>query len=355
MASGARGGGADHLLGLLPALRKLGVQCCAAVGTDGPLSDRLRTLGFPVQHVSLMDSRVDPRNIWRLRTVKRASDADVVHYHGTRAAFFGGLTGNGIPSVYTAHGLAYRQEISPMMRSLLLGAERFATLRAHEVISVSCRDLKDLQQRGFVAMDRGVHIPNCVDTERFRPGSKLETRQHLRLPKDAFLVGTVSRLVPQKSVHDLIAATRQCEDVVLCIVGDGPLRLDLEKQATDLRDRVLFLGARDDVPRVLAALDVFALGSRWEGEPIALLEALSVGLPCVATNTEGAREILTENIGLLVPSGDPSAMAAAWKVLHADPERRERMGLAARDAMLPRKYESAARRLLEVYRDLLGS
>jgi glycosyltransferase involved in cell wall biosynthesis len=223
------------------------------------------------------------------------------------------------------------------------------------VISVSRRDLDDLVERRFVPRDHGSHVPNAVDLEAFGNGCARSVRQALGIAPGRFVVGTVARLVPQKAVADLILAMVHVRDAVLVSVGDGPERARLQALAATHGVHVLFLGARADVPRLLPALDVFALSSRWEGEPLALLEALAAGLPCVATATEGAREVLEGHAaGWLTPVGDPRALGIALDALRRDAERRARMAAAARELVTQRTWENAARQVLEVYRAALA-
>jgi glycosyltransferase involved in cell wall biosynthesis len=118
--------------------------------------------------------------------------------------------------------------------------------------------------------------------------------------------------------------------------------------------RAHLLGARDDVAQILPALDVFALSSHWEGEPIALLEALATALGCVASATFGAQEILQGGaLGQLVPIADVRAMAAALRALLADRARCEAYGQAGRAAMEQRSYAAQAARMRALYMELL--
>jgi len=369
MASGERGGGADHLLTLLPALRTLGVECEAAVSENGPLADRLELQGFRVHRLSLMGSRVDPRIPYQLARLVDKVRSDLVHWHGTRAAFFGALAlhlarlrtrrENIPPAVYTSHGVSYQQTHqlagTSLARALFCRAERIACAGARRVISVSATDLTDLERRRFITPGQGRHLPNAVDLARFTPGDRRAARARLGIPEEAFVVGTVSRLVPQKTVGDLVEAVARLPQVTLVVAGDGPDRASVEKRIRTLGvgHRVRLLGARDDVPELLPAFELFALSSRWEGEPIALLEAMAAGLPCVATATGGAREVLDEGeIGVLVPVGDAAAMASAIESLRTDPERRARLALAGRARVTGRTPERLAQDVLGVYREV---
>src|SRR5262249_33727424 len=153
-------------------------------------------------------------------------------------------------------------------------------------------DLEDLQARGFVEEGRAVHLPNAVDLERFRPGDPAAARARLGLAGGGPWVGTVARLVRQKGVADLVRAMAGCPGGGRVVAGGGPLAGELKSLAGGLGVEARFLGPRDDVPAVLQALDLFVLPSLWEGEPIALLEAMAAGLPSVATRTSGAGEVL---------------------------------------------------------------
>ena len=353
MASAARGGGAEHLTGLLPELVRSGIECAAAVGTDGPLAERLRAAGIETRTIDLMHSRVDPGAAARLRRLVKSVSPGLVHYHGTRAAFFGAVARilPGMPPpIYTVHGLSYRKETPRWRRPIFLAAEAMACRGLAGIVSVAAADLEDLVRRGFASAERALHLPNAVDAQRFFPGDRLEWRRRFDLPQDAFIVGTTSRLVPQKSVGDLIETIAVCPDTLLVVAGDGPERPALEEQARALGDRVRFLGERDDVPDLLRALDVFALASRWEGEAISLLEAMATAVPCVATATTGAREVLEgTGAGLLVEIGSPAALAGALRTLRERADLRVSMSLAGRRAVKDRTYAAAGRTLAAFY------
>lgn len=309
MASGARGGGAEHLLGLLPELRARGHEVEAWVGDDGPLPDELDGLGIAVRPIAWMHSRRDPKVVLGLLGALRELRPDVVHWHGTRAAFYGAAYRGA--TVYTAHGLAYRKERRAVRRGIFLAAEAIAC-RADRVVSVSRTDRDELVARGFVRNEAAYYVPNAVRAERFdsRP-TQSAARRALGLDDGAFVVGTTSRLVEQKGLDVALRAISTLPGAVFVVAGDGPLLARLRTEAHALGVDARWLGRRDDVGTVLSALDVFVLSSRWEGEPIAMLEALHCGLPCVATATAGARELLGDGAGWLVPIDDAAALSRA--------------------------------------------
>ena len=143
------------------------------------------------------------------------------------------------------------------------------------------------------------------------------------------LVGNVARLAPQKDHRTLIKAARLVPEADFVVAGDGELRHELERQAAG--SRVRFLGARDDVPELLASLDVFAFPSLFEGLCLAVIEAQAAGVPVVATPVGGIRETVVDGeTGLLVPTGDPGGLAAAIRRLLEDRPAAEAMAAEAR-------------------------
>ena len=192
-----------------------------------------------------------------------------------------------------------------------------------------------------------------MDTDVYCPGDRNESRDLLSISHDAFVVGTVSRLVPQKGIEWLIQAMAYCPDMQLVLIGDGELRAELEAKAGSDLERIHFCGARKDVPDLLPAFDVFALSSLWEGQPIALLEALAAGIPCVATSTEGSMEVLREIPGgLIVPKCDPEGLAGAFQRLRSNSELRNKFAIAARKGALRRSHGATVESLLNVYRTI---
>jgi glycosyltransferase involved in cell wall biosynthesis len=226
--------------------------------------------------------------------------------------------------------------------------------RAQEVISVSATDLQALQRRRLLRTGTGHHIPNAINSIDFAPASRAAARRAAGIPLDGLLIGTVARLVPQKGVGVLIDAVRDVPDANAVIIGDGPLRATLERQAADLGGRVRFMGMRDDVAALLPALDIFVLPSQWEGEPIALLQAMACGLPCVATATDGSNELLRGGRGLITKIDDPKDLAAAIRTLADSPDRRQALGEAARQVAEQRSWRSTAERVLRIYNTLIG-
>lgn len=184
--------------------------------------------------------------------------------------------------------------------------------------------------------------------------ARAQARKQLGLPADAFVIGSVARMVPEKGHADLLTAfealpTSDGAPAHLVLQGDGPLRADIEARATAIApDRVHFVPEDADTAVLYAASDVFALPSHAEGWPLVLMEAAFRGLPTVATAVGGVAEEVQDGVtGLVVPPSDPAQFASALGRVMTDTALREGLGIAARrrahdeftDAVMGQRYE----------------
>jgi glycosyltransferase involved in cell wall biosynthesis len=273
------------------------------------------------------------RSILFLRRLIRQERYDIVHTHTS----IGGLVGriaawtSGVPVViHHLHALASHPWQNPVKRGIYWVAERLLDRITDRYIAVS-EDYKRLgSTTGIFAAAKVATIINGAEAHPYPAQTAAALRSDLRrslgLAPEAFVVGTVTRLEPQKAVHLLIEAfarlTRTAPNAELVIAGDGYLRDQLQQLAKslDVQERVHFLGWREDARALLTAFDVFALSSRWEGLPIAILEAMAASCPVVSTAIGGIPEIITSGQdGLLVPADDPQALEAALQRVHQDP------------------------------------
>ena len=190
--------------------------------------------------------------------------------------------------------------------------------------------------------------------------ARSQARQILGLSSDAFVVGTVGNFTPKKDQRALVTAVaglrRTHPHAVLVLVGTGPLEDDLRARARhELGDAAVFTGSRADVLELLPALDVFALTSLHEGLSIALVEALSSGVPAVCTAVGGVPEVLThEREGLLVPVSQPAALEAALRRVADDDALRERFAAAALHRARAFDIGAAVRRIEDIYDEVLA-
>jgi glycosyltransferase involved in cell wall biosynthesis len=187
-------------------------------------------------------------------------------------------------------------------------------------------------------------VPNGVDTDRYTPlANGRAIRRELGIGQSSPVVGIVAALRPEKN-HELFLrmahlVAREVPESRYVVIGDGPCCKSLEQQCRTLglERQVMFLGSRNDVPGLLAAMDVFVLTSHIEANPVSILEAMSAGRPVVATSVGSIREAVTDGkTGYLAPPGDATALAErVLKLLH-DPILRRSMGTAGRQAVVAR-------------------
>ena len=230
-------------------------------------------------------------------------------------------------------------------------------------IAVSEDALEFAARREGLRREKAVIVMNAVDPASYDPGLRVSAQLlDAGIPPNARVVGTVGRLGPEKAHRSLLEAfvevRRRVPDAHLVIAGDGPLRNGLVAlaQRPGLADRAHVLGFREDVPRLLGAMDVFCLPSLFEGISNALLEAMAMARPCVATDVAGNKALIRDGVeGILVPPSDTKALAEAIVNLLEDRERATAMGAAARKRVeeeftidrMVKGYEAAYRAALE--------
>ncbi|MCB8951684.1 MAG: glycosyltransferase family 4 protein [Ardenticatenales bacterium] len=320
------------------------VVCGPQTGTEGSLIEETRSRGVPltilpdlVRQISLSH---DTRAFFKLRRMMRQGHYDIVHTHSSKAGVLGRLAARsaGIPHIiHTVHGWSFHDQMSPAQLRLYVALEKLGAWAGHVMIVVSPHDIDKGLAQGIGRRQDYVVIRSGVELDRFgHPQvSPEEMRARLGVPPTAPLVGSVTRLSPQKAPLHLVAAYAQtaahCPQAWFVIVGDGPLRPDVEAalQTAGIADRTLLTGLRRDVPELMAAFDVFVLSSLWEGLPRVLPQAMATRLPIVATAADGSAEAIADGVnGYLVTRGDTAAMAERIAQLLADEALRQRMGAA---------------------------
>ena len=339
----------------------------------GPLSVAAEQAGITCLFVPDLVREISPRHdwraLWRLRALFRAHAFDVVHTHSSKTGILGRLAGRlaGVPLVvHTVHGYAFPAARHRAERLFYLALEWLGARLCDKMIVLKEDDRVLARQRLGMPDQRLFLLPNGVDTERFRPRPPDERRRlretHLDIGADTIAVGMVGRLWRQKNPDCFVTAAAQVvrntgADVRFFLLGDGELRESLEQRIAELGlgDRVRILGWREDVPEVLPALDLFVLPSRWEGLSLAILEALSCGLPVVVSDIPGNRDLVEiERDGLTFPDDDAQALAAALLRLSSDEMLRLEFGRAGREKIL-RDYrlERRIEQIRDVYLRLL--
>ncbi len=232
---------------------------------------------------------------------------------------------------------------------------RLAALLAHAV-TVNSRAMRDILLEAGVPARKIHMLPPGVQVPTDLP-DRDEARARLGLPGDTFVVGCVARLAPHKGVGDLVEAAARVPDpegaLRVVVAGDGPERAALARLAARrLGDRALLLGRVPDIGDVYAASDVLALPSHMEGFGLVYIEAAFHGVPSIGARAGGVPDVVLDGeTGLLVPPGDPDALAAALARLRDDPELRRRLGEAARARA---QAEFTEERMADRYASLFG-
>jgi glycosyltransferase involved in cell wall biosynthesis len=305
----------------------------------GPLRARIDTDLRGVEYESLGKIvGFDPGAVQRLRDAMRRHGVDVVHshQHALRYVLAASLVGSKRCHVHTLHTPepAQRTVVNNMLHRL----SRLAGVKTVAVAPIVAASYTEAGRYGELPV-----VPNGVDTNRFRPdrAAGAAWRDEMGLPDSAVVFVCVARFHPLKNHEALIrafaAVAAARPELSLVLAGDGLTRGEAEITAGSLglEDRVRFLGATTRVTEVLAGSDVFVLASRWEGNPISILEAMAAGLPIVAPEVGGIGGVVRPAVdGHLFGAGDDHGFRVALAALADSQEMRRTMGLAARERVL---------------------
>jgi glycosyltransferase involved in cell wall biosynthesis len=287
----------------------------------------------------------------------RRDRADIVHNYLLRANVVGTLAARaaGVPAVLCSkRGFHWRSGWE------LVGA-RLSNRLAHRVTCNADAVKEFVHENERCPKDKMVVIPSGVDTDRFEPLPPGDYKARLGLDPARPVVGIVTRMRVRKGVEEFLRAMAMVRerrpDAQVVIVGEVALDEDLQQlvDQTGLRDHLRLLGRRSDIPEVLSALDAFVLSSHDEGMSNAILEAMSMELPVVATDVGGTGEVVRPGAtGLLVPPKEPVPLAAAIEEILNDPERGKRMGRLGREIVQERfSARAMVRQMQSLYITLL--
>lgn len=328
----------------------------AVLNAEGAFTPDVLALGLPVHELRVGRRIYTPAGIaglLRLVALVRDFRPDVIHGYLFSANLFAALAGRacGVPVVCVA-----KRNMDVFETPRQVAVQRLAHRLATHVTAVS-EEVAGSSVALGVPRERVTVIENGVDVARFDGASSAPVAAGLAgVPDGVPVIGSIGCLAPRKDYGTLLEALARLRaagrDFRCAIAGDGPDRAALEAQAAalGLADRVTFLGERGDIDRLLPAFRVFALSSREEGIPNALLEAMAAARPCVVTRVGGNAEVLDDGrTGRLVPPADPGALAAALGGMLDDPAGAERLGRAAREAMIAERSIDAMVRRHEAF------
>jgi len=334
------GGGERYLVDLANALNARGHELYAAVRPGSPL---ITHLGIPDANIKTLPLRnaLDVQSAHGLARFVKKHQIEVIHAHMARDYSLAAYAAERNP---TTRFIVTRHVLFPLNR-----LHRRTLVRAARIIAVSTAVAHQLHSQRLVSDERIAMVPNGVDVLRF--ASAEETFDRVRfmrgknLPPECLLVGSVGELRTLKRHHDFIRAAaivaQEVPEAHFVIAGvdasaSGETRMQLEDLVAHLGlgDRISFLGWLEDAEELLCALDVFVSASQTESFGLAIAEAMATGTAVVATETEGAREVIEDQkTGLLVPIGHVDSLAESIVMLLRDKDKRNQLGGQAREAI----------------------
>jgi glycosyltransferase involved in cell wall biosynthesis len=345
------------------------------ISAPGPYVDELRADG--IAHCPLpaatrtFNPAADVRAFCDLARLLRRLRPDIVHTHNPKPGLYGRIAARrvGVPVVVnTVHGLYATEDDPWLKRHSVYAAERFATRFSDYELVQNAEDFERMATLGIPASKLGL-LGNGIDLKRFdasaaSEGRRTAVRTRLGISADQVVCGVVGRLVWEKGYREIFEVARRLRTTeptlrVVVVGPDEPQKRDAvpESSKREARDHgVQFLGERRDMADLYCAFDLFVLASYREGVPRAAMEAAAMGLPIVATNVRGCRQIVDDGqTGLLVAARDVEALTRAVTELVADRNLRRRLGSAGREKA-KREFDEA--RVIEftltIYGQLLG-
>lgn len=343
------GGGEVWMLRTLQALQARGHQVWLCCRPATALAARAAEQGIPLKLLSFR-SDFDPLQIWQLARWMKRHHCDVVLTNMDKELRLGGLAARlaGVPAIIPRRGIDY-----PLKNRWRY---RFAynVLATHLLANSQATKAALLRNAPWLAADRISVIYNGIDPAEFVATDGTELRQQWNLPAGAPVLGFVGQLDERKGIAVLLAAFAKILPQVpaarLVLVGEGPLRAMIENQIRQQgwQNHVHVAGFVDNIPAVMAAIDVLALPSFWEGFGLVLIEAMAAGKPVITTNLSSMPEIVEHGrTGFLIPPGEAGALAACACELLQNEGRRRALGAAARQRVAEKFTHAAMLQKLE--------
>jgi glycosyltransferase involved in cell wall biosynthesis len=350
------GGGPQHVLDVAAGLRARGWRPIVAGPPGGAMMGRYREAGL--ETVAVRTDSLGPGALRALVRVIRREGVRLVHSHGKGAGLHARVAARltGVPAVHTLHGIHY-ERYGVAARAAYLALERRLSRWTRIVVNVSRAQEAEGLALGLFTRAQSRVILNGVDTARLgaRALDRWDARAELGVAQSACVVGTAARLDAVKRLDLLLHAAAALPDVTLVLIGDGPEATALRGLAARLgiAGRVRFAGAVVEAARLFRAFDVFAAPSSKEGLPLAVVEAMALGLPVVASNIAAHRETLGPSAGLV--EATPTALARRIGEVLADDALRAGLGAENRTRA---RSELDARAMLAalvgLYGEILG-
>ena len=309
------------LLPLIDGMKKKGWEV-EAVCSNGPYIKDLINSGYIIKNVNI------PRNlniisilksIYLLYRLFKKEKYDIVHTHTPIASIIARIASklSGVPLViYTAHGFYFHENMPFLKLKFFIIIERLIGFITDIIFTQSLEDRQSAIKFKFLPKEKIFHIGNGVDKKKFNP-KKIRNldliKKNINIPQNSFVIGTICRLVKEKGLVEFLHAAEKIsniyENVFFLIIGER-LKSDhnksIEKNIISIKKKIgkkiIFLGNRNDIPDIIAILDLYCLPSWREGMPRSIIEAMMMGKPVLATDIRGSREeVVNEKTGIIVP------------------------------------------------------
>ena len=364
------GGSAEAVLQLASAQKLGGHDVAVAYGLttdhqDPSFFDRTGIPGYYipglVRELSYFGDFAAFIKLWSLIRHVRPT---VLHTHSSKAGFLGRLAGRlaGCGAVvHSPHGHVFYGYFSPERADLFVKLERFAARFCDRLLPLTDTEADDYVRLKVAAAEKMVTVPMGIYLGRYKNPSKdrAEVRQTLRIPEDAPVVGWIGRLDPIKDCNTFISSYPLVESeapgVKYLIVGNGEERSALLQRAEKIGvHKIIMTGRRTDIPDLLNAMDVLCLTSLNEGLGRVIVEAMSAGVPVVATTVGGVPEIVG-GAGILVPPREPEATAAALVNILRHGKFRDELMEKGRKRAERYSIEATVKTLEALYKEILSS
>jgi glycosyltransferase involved in cell wall biosynthesis len=291
---------------------------------------------------------------------------DIVHTHSSKAGLLGRLAARmaGVKHIiHTPHGHIFYGYYGRGLSFMFIILERWAARYTEKIITLTNAGKEEHIQYKIAPAHKFITIHSGLELGSLQPSdTKNDVAKEFNIDKSDKLIGTVARLVPIKGHEFLLKAAplvlQHYPNTTFLLIGDGPLRKKLENLAQQLNffDKIVFSGMREDIPRLLNAIDIFVLPSLNEGMGRVLIEAMALAKPIVATRVGGVPDVIEDgSSGLLVPSADPDALANAICTIMKNPSLAARLASHAVTRSQKFSHTDMIRQLENLYKSVMSS
>ncbi len=311
-------------------------------GSEGSLIEEVRQRGIPLTIFPDLLRQISPLHdllaLWKMKSFIQQRGFTIVHTHSSKAGILGRLAARLAKTpliVHTVHGWSFHDYMSPVTRWIYILLERWIARFSDALVVVTERDIEKGLQAGIGRREQYHRIRSAIPLSEFDPRlvDRQAVRQELGLPTDAVVIGNVGRFSTQKNPLDWVRVAgrvaQACPQARFLLVGDGPLRpqVNTALQQAGIARQTILTGLRRDVPRMMAAMDIFLLTSLWEGLPRVIPQAMAMSLPVVANRADGVTEAIQDgSSGYLCSPGEIEQMAECCIELARQPLKRQEMG-----------------------------